>query len=321
MIGRFLATLATIALVLIAPGAPPAFGQTQAPLIVWLRSNAPEQPPGGVMREALARHGLVEDRDYRLVLKHSGGDNARFPALAAESVAEGAALLIAFGSAAVRAAVGQTQTIPIVGTGALVELGFAQSRNRPGGNVTGVDIAAPELDVKKFEVLKELLPEAQHITFIYDPTTSPTGRDRPDRMAASLGLSIRALPVTNLAELAAALAQAGEWGHPVNVGNSPLIAQNRPLVTDLVRRHRLAAICEWPVMAAMGCLASYGFTLEALNGHAADYAQRILRGAKPADLPIVSPTQFRFVINQRTAREIGLYIPLSVLARADEVIE
>lgn len=311
--------LATAALLAVMGG---AYAQSALPpLIVWLRTASGEQPPGGTMREALASHGLMDGRDYRLVLKNTGGDNARFKTLAQESVTEGASLIIAFGPAAARAAAATTRTIPIVASGAIVEHGLAMSRGRPGGNVTGVDISAPELDLKKIELLKELIPNSGRITFIHDPTIVAGDRDAPLRTAARLGVTLDISPVGNTNDIRAAVMRAVDTGGIVNFGNSPLISQNRQFITDLVRQHRIAAICEWREMAAAGCLASYGFELDALIGLVADQVQRILRGASSADLPIVTPTRFRFVVNLRVARDLGIEIPIALLARADEVIE
>jgi putative ABC transport system substrate-binding protein len=293
----------------------------QPPLIAWLRFNAPETPPGGIMRDALARHGLMDGRDYRLAMKHLGSDASQLPALARQSVEEGAAVIIAFGSGAIRAASAATRMTPIVGTGALVELGFVASRNRPGGNITGVDISAPALDLKKIEVLRDLMPEARTFTYILDPNVSPSAQADALRTAEMLGLRMEAIPVSNAASLEAAFAKAATLGSPVNVANGPFTAQHSQIVTDLVRRHGLVAICEWREMVERGCLASYGYETDAIYVLTAEHVQRILKGARPSELPVLSPTHFRLVINGRVARERGLVLPVSILARADEVIE
>lgn len=300
---------------------PTAFAQPAAPpLIGWLRTNAAEQPPGETLRRALARHGLQDGRDYRLTLKNTGGDNARFPALARELAQERAAIVVAFGALAARAVLEEAKDIPIVGTGDLVGFGLAQSLPRPGGNVTGVNILANELDLKKFEIMRELLPDARNAAFIYD--ASVTRDDAAPRLTAGkLGLALEAYPVSNIAGLEAAFALAARSTSVLNVGNGPMIAQNRRIVVDQLRRHRLAGVCEWREMAEAGCLASYGFAYDDLVGLAAEYAARILRGAKPADLPITAPTKLQLVVNMRVARELGLTIPQAMLARADEVIE
>lgn len=272
------------------------------------------------MREALGRHGLIEGRDYRLVLKNTSGDNLRFPALAQESVAEGASLLVTFGVVATRAAREVTRSLPIVASGPLVDHGLAASRSRPGGNVTGVDVSAPEVDLKKIEFLKELLPGAQRIMFIHDPEAFARDRDAPLRIAKQLGVALDLEPVTNVDQIRSAGSRA-PIGGIVNFGNGPLTAQNPGVIAELIRTHRLAAICEYREMAEAGCLASYGFEFDALISLAAEQIYRVLRGAKPADLPVVTPTRFRLVINLRVARELGLEIPLALIARADEVIE
>ncbi len=300
---------------------PSAIAQPAGPpLIGWLRANAAEQPPGESLRRALAHHGLREGRDYRLTLKNTGGDNARFPALARELVQERAALVIAFGSVAVRAMHAETKDIPVIGTGDLVGFGFAQSIARPGGNVTGVNVYAPELDLKKLEVLRELLPSAVSAAFIYDASVMPDDA-KARATAAALGLTLDSHPVSNAAGIETAFARAAGRVTAVNVGNAPLLAQNRQFVAELLRRHRLAGVCEWREMAEAGCLASYGFALGDLVGLSADYAARILRGARPGDLPIITPTRLQLVINMKVARELGLTIPEAMLARADEVIE
>ncbi|MBX9910557.1 MAG: ABC transporter substrate-binding protein [Beijerinckiaceae bacterium] len=300
---------------------PAALAQPASPpLIGWLRTNAVEQPPGESLRRSLARHGLEEGRDYRLSLKNTGGDNALFPALARELAQERAAIVVAFGALAAQAVLAEAKDTPVVGTGDLVGFGLARSLPRPGGNVTGVNILANELDLKKFEILRELLPDARRAAFIYDASVT---RDdvAPRSTAAKLGLALETYPVSNVSGLEVAFAQAAIGAPVLNVGNGPMIAQNRQLVVDQLRRHRLAGVCEWREMAEAGCLASYGFAYDDLVGLAADYAARILRGAKPADLPITAPTRLQLVINMKVARELGLTIPEAMLARADEVIE
>lgn len=300
---------------------PAALAQPAAPpLIGWLRTNAAEQQPGESMRRALARHGLREGRDYRLSLKNTGGDNALFPALARELAQERAAIVVAFGALAARAVLAETKDTAIVGTGDLVGFGLARSLPRPGGNVTGVNILANELDLKKFEILRELLPDTRRAAFIYDASVT---RDdaAPRATATKLGLTLQTYPVSNISGLEAAFALAAGGASALNVGNGPMIAQNRHIVVEQLHRHRLAGVCEWREMAEAGCLASYGFAYDDLVGLAADYAARILRGAKPADLPITAPTRLQLVINLKVARELGLTIPVTMLARADEVIE
>jgi putative ABC transport system substrate-binding protein len=318
MIGRrgLLAGLGSI----IAAG--DAWAQTSSPpLVIWMRSNAPERPPGENMRQALARHGLSDGRDYKLMLLNSDGSSGRFTALALEAVAAQPALVVAFGTAATRAIIAASSTIPIVGSGDLVGFGLADSIARPGGNVTGVNTQAPELDLKKFEIISELLPRARRVAWIYDPTSRASSLDTPANVSSSLGLELVALPVNNTDDIRKAFAEIAGRVAAVNVSNAPLLSQNRLLIVELLHQHQLPGVCEWREMAEAGCLASYGFVYDDLMSIAADYTARILRGVRPAELPIVSMNRVQYVVNQRVAKELDVTIPLAALARADEVIE
>jgi len=290
------------------------------PLVGWLRIS----PPLGdkLLPDLLAARGHIAGRTIRFETRSADGEVKRYPALARELVGEGAAVLITFGSLATRAALAETATIPIVAVTDLVGLGLAASMASPGGNVTGVHILNAELDVKKLEILKELLPTSRRIGVLFDATIPHSVPPIVDA-ARALGVELTTVGVKDPTEFGAAFETFAKANvNAVNISSQTLFATSFRLgIAPLLRRHSILAICEWREMAASGCLASYGATQNELYTLVADHVDRILKGAKPADLPIVQPTRFELVINKAISREMGLAIQQRMLELADEVIE
>ena len=320
---RYLPTVAAL-ITALAAATPVGAQQPSAkpPLVGWLRISPPVASGDKLLPDLLAARGHIAGRTIRFETRSADGEVNRFPALARELVGEGAAVLITFGPPATRAARDETTAIPIVAVMDLVGSGIAASMASPGGNVTGVHILNAELDAKKLEILKELLPTSRRIGVLSDATTPHSLPPIVDA-ARALGFELTTVAVKDLTEFGAAFETFAKASvNAVNISSTTLLAGSFRLgLAPLLRRHSIPAICEWREMAASGCLASYGVTQNEFYTLVADHVDRILKGAKPADLPIVQPTRFELVINRAVAREMGLTIQQRMLELADEVIE
>ena len=276
------------------------------------------------MRNSLAKHGLVDGKNIRLDLRLGEGKLDLLPGLAQALVRDGATVILAYGEEAGRAAQAATKTLPIVCVGDdLVNSGLAASLARPGSNMTGVSILATELDAKKIEVLKELLPDAKRFGVLNDPATS--GRERPQKMAETarhLGIGLQTIDIRGPddLELAFQALRAGR-AEGVNIVASAMLTSFRQRLGELNFAAKIPAICQFRNMVEVGCLATYGVTIADLYALSADQVARLLKGAKPADLPVIQPDKFELVISLKTAKALGLTIPPMLLTRANEVIE
>jgi putative ABC transport system substrate-binding protein len=276
------------------------------------------------LRESLARHGLIDGKTVRLDMRLAEGRLDRLPGLAEALVRDGATVILAYGEAAGRAAQAATKTIPIVCVGDdLVDSGLAASLARPGSNMTGVSILATELDTKKIEVLKELLPDAKRFGVLNDPATS--GRQRPEKMAEiarRLGIELQTIDIHGPDDLEPAF-QALRTGRAegINIVASAMLNGLRQRIGELSLAAKIPAICQFRDGVEAGCLASYGITITELYGLSAEQIARLLKGAKPADLPVIQPDKFELVISEKTAKAMGITISPMMLARATEVIE
>jgi putative tryptophan/tyrosine transport system substrate-binding protein len=301
------------------------------------RAQQPAMPVVGVLRPN--RKDVLETfaEPFRRYMKAIGWDEGRnvvfqfvwtesrserAEALARELVGQNVDLIIAFGDQAIRASQHATRTIPIVGMADdLVGSGLAASMARPGGNTTGVSILASELDVKRLEILHEFVPQARRIAVLFDSTTIST---RPQLMRGARDLRVELVwfEAGNPEELARSLdALAGSGVDAVNVLASPLLNVSRLMIIDRMRDARLPAIYQWPESAEDGGLLAYGPRNLLCYRHVITLVDKILRGAKAADLPIEQPAKFELAVNLKTAGAIGLTIPPTLLLRADEVIE
>jgi putative ABC transport system substrate-binding protein len=316
-------------------GAALAFAQEPAgklPSIGWIspattesyQQSAPGSPGPRLLRESLARHGLIDGKNMRLDMRLAEGRLDRLPGLAEELVREGVAVILAYGEAAGRAAQAASKTIPIVCVGDdLVDSGLAASLARPGGNMTGVSILATELDAKKIEVLKELLPDAKRFGIFNDPATS--GRERPQKMAEiarRLGIELQTIDIRGPDDLEPAfqaLRMARAEG--VNIVSSAMLNGFRQRLGELSLAAKIPAMCQFRQGVEAGCLASYGISITNLYSLSADQIARLLKGAKPAELPVIQPDKFELVVGEKTAKAMGITIPPVMLGRADEVIE
>jgi putative ABC transport system substrate-binding protein len=279
--------------------------------------------------EALAKLGWVEGRNLRIDLRFGEGDPDRIRAYASELVGLAPDLMVTVAGPATRAAQQQTQTIPIVFTtgGDAVAAGFVRSLARPEGNITGFSNFEPSIAGKWLELLKEVAPHLTRVALIFNPdllgsAILPTYISPIEAAAPALGVQIIKSPVRNAVDIVRAIDafSAEPNGGLLVLPPTPTTAV-RDTILQLTAQHRLPAIYSSLDSAAAGGLLAYGPNNVDTNRRAATYVDRILRGAKVAELPVQFPTKFELVVNLKTAKAIGLTIPEAFLLRADEVIE
>ena len=275
-------------------------------------------------RDGLRERGHVEGRDVVLDVRYAEGRAQDLPRLAAELAALKPAVMIAPGPSATDAALAATATLatPIVSLGDLVASGHAQQLARPGGRVTGVSFLPFPLNAKRLELLAQTLPKGSAVLNLADLHALPEAMKIVEDAGRGLGLVTHAAYANTAAEIDAAFAAARRLRVAgVNVLNSPFLYNLRAHIFQLAASAKLPAIYQWPDAAREGGLMAYGPSLDAMIRQLAGYASRILKGAKPADLPIEQPTKFELVINLKTAKALGLAIPQALLLRADEVVQ
>src|SRR6266851_2989369 len=298
--------------------------QVRLPVVGVLRPNPKDIAEffAEPFRRYMKAVGWEEGRNIRFLFVWAEGRSDRAPALAGELVAQNVDLIVTFGDPAIRAAQRATQAIPIVGmTDDMVGSGLAASLARPGGNTTGVSILASELDVKRLEVLHEFVPQARRIAVLADSTTISTSAQLASA-ARDLGVELVRFEVGSPDELARALdIIATAKVEAVNVLASPLLQVSRTQIIARMRDHRLPAIYQWPESVEDGGLLAYGPRQLLCYRHVISLVDKVLRGAKPADLPIEQPSKFELAVNLKTASALGMTIPPTLLLRADEVIE
>ena len=278
--------------------------------------------------EGFAQRGWSEGRNLRIDYRWAGTDPVSIRTFAAELVSTAPEAIFAHSTPATTGMLQATRSIPIVfasvsdpiGDG--IVAGFA----RPGGNVTGFTNVEASMGGKWVEILKEMAPAVTRVGFLYNPTTAPGGGMyflRPFEAAApSFKVQPIATPVEDVADIERALASLAAGANGGLIVNSDIFtSRNRAAIVAAAARHRVPAIYPFAFFTAAGGLAAYGTDIPDLWRRAASYLDRILRGEKPADLPVQAPTKFELMINLKTARALGLEIPPTLLARADEVIE
>jgi len=283
-------------------------------------------PDVAAFRLGLSETGYVEGQSVAIEYRWAEGRHDRLPALAADLVAHKVDVIAAMGILLVaHAAKGATSTIPIVfvSGGDPVAQGLVESLSRPGGNLTGISILLSELNSKRFELLSELVPQAKVVAGLVNPTPTTELMIRTLQEAARpKGVQFHILKASTDSEIDAAFATLVQWrADGLLVFSDPLFFNRREQLVALASRHAVPTIYDFGEYARAGGLISYGASLPAAARQAGMYAGKILRGAKPADLPVLQPTTIELVININTAKALGLTIPPSMLARADEVIE
>src|SRR5262245_11060767 len=290
------------------------------PVIGWLSpASARSYSQTGVgnpgphqLRAALAKHGFIDGKNLRIDMRLAEGRLERLPALAEALVQDGATVILAFGEVAGRAAQAATKTLPIVCIGDdLLNSGLAASLAKPGSNMTGGSILATEIDAKKIDLLKELLPSAKRLGVLNDPGTS--GSERLQAMAETarrLGVTLQTIDIHGFDDLEPAFNSLRTGGiEGVNIVSSAMLTGFRQRLGELSLATKIPAICQFRTMVEAGCLASYGITIEAIYAISADQTAKLLNGAKPADLPVQQPTKFDLAINLKIAKALGLTVP------------
>jgi putative ABC transport system substrate-binding protein len=281
----------------------------------------------GALRQSLAEGGYIEGRSVVIDAQWAEGQYDRLPALAAEMVRRRVAVIIATGgTAAALAAKAATRTIPIVFsvTDDPVALGLVANLARPGGNATGVTFLLAELGAKQFGLLRELVPKATRIGLLVNPKNTTSSAQTSDVVAAAsaAGAMIDVVRASDSREIEVAFATlVRNNADALLVGTDPFLYSRRVQLATLAARHAIPAIYPVRENAEVGGLMSYGTSLTEVYRHVGEYTVRILKGAKPAELPVVRSIKFEFVINLPTARALGLDVSPMLLARADEVIE
>jgi putative tryptophan/tyrosine transport system substrate-binding protein len=302
--------------------------QPRMPVVGFLHYGSPETYVHIVsaFRQGLRDSGFVEGQNVAIDYRWANGQYDRLPALAADLVQHQVVAIAAAGFVGAQAAKAATATIPVVFASGVdpVASGVVASLNRPGGNVTGVSLISLELAAKRLELLRELMPQVRVIALLINPNNPSTGTELTDAEAAArtLGLQIRKVTASNERDLDAAFAtmQAPRVDALI-VSQDGYYIHRRDQIIALAARHAVAAVYSWREYPAAGGLMSYAPSLAEGYRQVGIYIGKILKGAKPTDLPVEQPTKFELVINLKTAKALGLDIPPMLLARADEVIE
>ena len=295
--------------------------------IGWLTAQRASSltPFVAAFRASLAELGYVEGRNLAIEFRYADDAIERVPELAAELVGLRIDLLVAQGAAVdVLSKLGLKVPLVYVYSGDPVSAGFAETLARPRGNMTGLTFMAPEFNGKRLEILREIIPDLRRVAVIANPEHPGqlVERSYTEATARALDLKVDFFATRTRDELMGAFAAMAEIPpQGISVFADGFAIQNRDRIIEFAMRLRIPVISGWAVFARSGATCTYGPALIASYRRLAAYVDRVLKGAKPADLPIEQPTQFELVINQRTARALGLTIPQSLLVRADEVIE
>ena len=302
--------------------------QRAMPLVGFLSGRAPAESASVVaaFRKGLAESGSVEGKSVAIEFSWAEGRYDRLPALAADLIARGVVAIAAVGgSVSGLAAKSVTSTIPIVFSsgGDAVKLGLVPSLNRPGGNVTGVNLVFGALGAKRLELLRALVPSAANIAMLVNPNypSAPTEVEDVQQAARKLGMQLGIFNARTEGEIEPALTAAAHAATALLVADDPYLESLREKVVALATQHGLPAIYIARDFTEAGGLMSYGPSIADAYRLVGVYVGRILKGEKPSELPVLQPTKFELVINLKTAKALKLDIPPTLLALADEVME
>jgi putative ABC transport system substrate-binding protein len=323
---KFITLLGASAVVwpLAARAQPPA----RVPRIGFLGNSTADLEANLVepFRDGLRELGYEEGRNILIDYRWAEGNYQRFPALIAELIALQVDVFVAAGTPAALAVKKATTSIPLVmvAVGDPVGTGLVASFARPGGNSTGLTSLTPELEGKRLELLREVVPKLSYIAILWNPANAyMTTTEREVQAAARvLGMKVLSLGVRTPEELETAFASIlREQPGALNVLADRLFLHNRAHIVDFALHHRLPGVHAYRELVVAGGLMSYGPSYADMHRRAATYVDKILKGVKPADLPVQAPTKFELVINLKTAKALGVTVPPTLVALADEVIE
>ena len=321
--------------IMVALGAlavPLAANAQQAPKIAKIGVLVPSTPAATAhlieaFRQGLREHGYVDGKNFVLEPRYGEARAERLPELARELVSLKVDVIVTTIDTAIAAVKRETQTIPIVMVSSTdpVGTGFVASLARPGGNVTGLSRDLPELSGKRLELLREAVPRLSRVAFIWNPGVAGAALEykETEGAARSLRLSLQSVEVSRADDLNRAFSAVtkGRAEALILAGSNPVLFANRDQLVSFAQRNRLPSMFPIKEFVDAGGLISYGASNVDQWRRAATYVDKILKGAKPADLPVEQPTKFELVINLKTAKALGLTIPQTILLRADEVIQ
>jgi len=291
------------------------------------RAGDPRGPEA--FRQGLRNLGYLEDRDVLIEFRSAEGNFARLAELATELVARQVDVIVASNTPAALAAKQATTLIPIVfvGAGDPITSGLVTTLARPGGNVTGLSVLSTELVGKWLELLGQTVPRVSRVAILWQPGAMDDRTERAmfagaEAAARSLGLTIQFVAARGPSDLERSFADMRrEHADALAIRPAPMFLNERGRLVDLAATNRLPAVYAWREFAEAGGLLAYGPNLADLNERAAGYVEKILRGAKPSELPVEQPAKFDLVVNIKAARAIGITIPQAVLVRADSIIQ
>jgi len=291
--------------------------------LLWPGAGPPVSPRMESFREGLRRSGYEEGRNVTIELRYTQAGQEQLADHATELVRANVDVIATFGDGPTKIAQGASSTIPIVTIGDdLLGSGLIGSLSRPGGNTTGISIIAAELSAKRLELLSTIVPGLSRVACLWDPGTGPTQTAMSENAARTMKLKLQILEVVRRDDLDAAFRAArDDHAQAVNVFSSPFLASLYREIIDRAAAYRLPAIYQWKEHAEAGGLMSYGPSLPAMWEQDGAMVGRVLKGAKPSDLPVEQPSKFELVVNLKTAKVLGLTISRDFLLIADEVFE
>ena len=327
-VNKQIAALVVATVILTGVTVADAQQRTKIPKIGWLAARSPSGPGSGyeIFRREFRAIGYIEGKNIAFEYRSADGKIDRLPALADELVRLKVDVLIAAATSEALAAKNATRTIPIVffGAGDPVAAGLVDSLARPGGNLTGFTAIAPQLAGKRLELLKETIPKLSRVAVLWDPQAPGSAQEWKESQlpAREMGLQLQSMEVGNADGFESALKNAMKAGSAaLGVTASQLFVSNQKAIAALAAKNRIPAIyIRGEYVVESGGLMSYGPDRNEPYRRGALFVDKILKGTKPADIPVEQPMKFEFIINLKAAKQIGLTIPPNVLVRADRVI-
>ena len=291
--------------------------------VLWPGAGPPVSPRMESFREGLRRSCYIEGQNVTIELRYTQAGQEQLANHAADLVRSNVDVIATFGDGGTKIAQNATTTVPIVALADdLLGSGLIGSLSRPGGNTTGISIIAAELSAKRLELLSTIVPGLSRVACLWDPATGPSQTAMSENAARTMKLKLQILEVVHRDDLDAAFRVArDDHAQAVNVFSSPFLASLYREIIDRAAEYRLPAIYQWKEHAEAGGLMAYGPSLPAMWEQDGAMVARVLKGAKPSDLPVEQPSKFELVVNLKTAKALGLTISRDFLLIADDVIE